>query len=210
MQSRSYELLRPLPHAIAVDVGCGTGKTVVDLAASGATAVGIDISERMIDVCRGRFADHDFRIGRAEDLPFASGSVTRYRAERLYQHVKDPLPALREAYRVLSFDGRAVIVDQDYDMWAIDSSDREVMRAIQRALSDSIANSWIGRRLASLLQETGFVDVTVEVQTLVYTELPAVEQGLAAFARTAVSAAAAATPGWRAGRNLPIFASRSV
>ncbi len=123
LRERSYELLDAGEGSMVVDVGCGTGRVVDDLAGRGIKAIGVDISEQMIAVARQRFPNRDFRLAAAESLPFEDDVLDRYRAERLYQHLKDPVRALAEARRVLAPGGRIVLVDQDYDMWAIDADD---------------------------------------------------------------------------------------
>lgn len=187
LRERSYQLLDARPGETAIDVGCGTGRVVAELMERGIKAIGVDISEQMISVARHRFPDGNFRIAAAESLPFEDGTLDRYRAERLYQHLEDPAPALVEARRVLVPGGRLVLVDQDYDMWAIDSDDEATTRALMRAQSDAIASRWIGRRYRSLLLDAGFVDVLVEVKTLIYTDYAQVARVLPSIANVGVA-----------------------
>ncbi len=170
VRERSYDLLALHQGATAIDVGCSTGRVVAELTERGITAIGLDSSEQMIGVARQRFPYHDFRLAAAESLPFEACSLHGYRAERVYQHLKDPGLALIEARRVLASGGRIVLVDQDAEMWAIDSDDEETTRALARSFSDSITNPWIGRRYHGLLLDAGFVEVAVEVRTLLYTD----------------------------------------
>ena len=140
--------------------------------------IGIDISRDMIGYAQARFPEADFQPGSAEDLPFASGSLVGYRAERIYSHVKNPRPALAEARRVLAADGRFVLVDVENDVWAIDSDDRGMTRAMVRAFADAVANPWIGRGCRGLLLNEGFADVNVEYYPVIITSFfaPLVEQ----------------------------------
>jgi ubiquinone/menaquinone biosynthesis C-methylase UbiE len=170
LRKRSYELLDAHPGATVVDVGCGKGRVVADLTERGVRALGVDISAQRIAVARRRFPTCDFRIAAAERLPCEDGTVAGYRAERVYQHLADPARALAEARRVLARGGRIVLIDQDYDMWAIDADDAAVTRVLARAYSDAITNHWIGRRYHNLLRDARFVDVAVEVRTLIYTD----------------------------------------
>jgi ubiquinone/menaquinone biosynthesis C-methylase UbiE len=188
LRERSYELLDAGEGSMVVDVGCGTGRVVDDLAGRGIKAIGVDISEQMIAVARQRFPNRDFRLAAAESLPFEDGVLDRYRAERLYQHLKDPVRALAEARRVLVPGGRIVLVDQDYDMWAIDADDEAITRALMRAQSDTITNRWMGRRYHNLLLDAGFVDVVVEVKTGIYTEYAQVGAVLPSIANAGVAA----------------------
>jgi ubiquinone/menaquinone biosynthesis C-methylase UbiE len=187
LRQYTYELLEMTPGLTAIDVGCGAGRAVAELTGMGLKVIGIDISEKMITIAKNRFPKSDFRMASAETLPLNKGSVNYYRAERLYQHLKDPKSALLEARRVLISGGKIVLSDQDYDMWAIDSDNQIITRSIIRALSDSINYRWIGRRYHSLLLNAGFMNVKVEVQTLIYTDYKQAGPGLASFAEAAAS-----------------------
>ncbi len=169
-RERSYQLLNGQPGETAVDVGCGTGRAVAELSARGIHAIGVDISQQMITSARKRFPDGDFRLAAARSLPFADHEVHLYRAERVYQYLADPTEALLEARRVLAPGGRIVLLDPDGDMWALDADNQEMTRALMRAISDTIVNRWGARRYRNLLLETGFVDVTIEVRTGIYTD----------------------------------------
>lgn len=169
-RERSYQLLNGQPGETAVDVGCGTGRAVAELRERGIHAIGVDISSQMISVAQKRFPDGDFRIASATSLPFADHSLNLYRSERVYQYLANPEEALHEARRVLAPGGRIVLLDPDADMWAIDADDQETTRILTRALSNTIAGRWIGRRYRSLLLDAGFIDVMVEVKTGIYTD----------------------------------------
>ena len=86
---RSYELLGLRAGAKVVDVGCGAGTAVRDLAsyvAPGGSAIGVDFGPLFIEAATARAAktevDVAFHVANAEELPFASESLDGYRAER--------------------------------------------------------------------------------------------------------------------------------
>jgi len=186
LRELSYSLLNIQPEDLIIDVGCGTGKAVSELSEKEATTVGVDLSEQMISVAKRRFPECNFRVAKAESLPFNDNTVNSYRAERLYQHLTEPFQALSEAHRILVTGGRIVLLDQDYDMWAIDADDMTITRAIMRAHADSIANSWMGRQYHNLLLDCGFVNVSVIIQTLVYTNYSQVAPILPGIVNVAV------------------------
>ncbi len=190
VRKRSYELLRPQPGLRVVDVGCGTGRAVAEMKELQMEATGVDVSEQMISAARRRYPEGDFRVGGAGALPFENGSLDRYRAERLYQHLDDPAAAIAEAQRVLASGGRIVLVDQDWDSAMVDSDDMETTRRLLRAFSDSIANRWMGRRLRALLLDAGFEDVAVEINTWVRTEEAPLRAFFPSAARAAVDSGA--------------------
>src|ERR671933_267721 len=61
------------PDVRLLDVGCGTGELMSAAVARGATAVGVDLSEGMLEVARSTHPGLEFRRGDAEDLPFGDG-----------------------------------------------------------------------------------------------------------------------------------------
>jgi hypothetical protein len=81
----------------------------------------------------------------------------------------EPDRAVVEARRVLAGGGRAVLVGQDWDAFVIDSDDPGRTRAIVHARADRLPNPRIARRYRNLLLDHGFVDVTVEARTFVWT-----------------------------------------
>lgn len=165
-RARSYELLDVRPGAAVADVGCGIGTVLADLVALGAEAIGIDSSEAMLREATRRAPAAQLHAADASALPLADAVLAGYRAERVYQHVANPVPALTEAMRVLQPGGRIVLVDQDWDAFVIDGDERETTRAILRGFADSVANGWAGRRNGIALASAGFVEVEVEAETV--------------------------------------------
>jgi len=159
----SYDLLRFGAGQRVADIGSGIGTVCRELADLGAEAVGVDVSEAMISAARSRHPDLDFRVAMAEALPFDDGELAGYRAERLYQHIGDPRPALAEARRSLAARGRIVLIDQDWDGLLIDADDRATTRAIRDGYTDSFRNGSIGRQYRRHLVDAGFEDVVIEI-----------------------------------------------
>lgn len=170
LRTRSYDLLRLGPGATVVDVGCGAGRAVMELAQRDARAVGVDPSEEMITVARRRWPDLDFRLGDAYALPLADGEAMGYRADKVFHEVTDSLRALDEARRVLAPGGAIVLIGQDWDTFVIDSDDPALTRTIVHARADSIPNPRAARRYRALLLDAGFAEPTVEVHTGVFTD----------------------------------------
>src|SRR5229473_5778385 len=86
-----------------LDVGCGTGEDVGELAqlvGRKGRAVGVDISESMISEARDRGMKLEFpvefKIGDACQLDFESQSFDSCRSERCLQHVENPSAAISE------------------------------------------------------------------------------------------------------------------
>jgi SAM-dependent methyltransferase len=56
-----------------LDVACGTGNAAAVAAAAGARVVGLDSSERLVQVARERVPGAEFVVGDATEMPFADG-----------------------------------------------------------------------------------------------------------------------------------------
>ncbi|MET9542986.1 methyltransferase domain-containing protein [Streptomyces sp. NPDC006553] len=169
LRALSYGLLGAEPGTAVVDVGCGAGRAVAELAERGVPAVGMDPSERMIAVARGRWPQADFRIAGAYELPLPDASVGGYRADKVFHLLAEPERALEEARRVLTPGGRIVLVGQDWDTFVVDSDDPALTRTIVHARADPLAGPRAARRYRNLLLDARFRDVTVEVHTGVFT-----------------------------------------
>lgn len=187
LRARSYELLRPVPGATVIDVGCGTGRAVAELTGRGARAVGVDLDPAMLAAARSRFPDLDLRAADAAGLPLGDGQAHGYRADKVYHVLPDPDAALAEARRVLAPGGRIVLLGQDWDTIVIDSGHPGLTRRIVHARADTVPHPRIARGYRNLLLDAGFGDVATEVHTAVFTDasaLPLVTGHAAAARRT--------------------------
>ncbi|EOD58973.1 methyltransferase domain-containing protein [Amycolatopsis vancoresmycina] len=155
---------------VVVDVGCGSGRAVGELAARGVRAVGVDADPEMIEVAAERWPAGEFHVADATALPLDDGSVTGYRADKVLHVLPEPQLAVAEARRVLAPGGRAVLTGQDWDTVVIDSDDPARTRSIVHTRADGMPHPRIARRYRNLLLDNGFTDVTVEVRALVWTD----------------------------------------
>jgi len=169
LRRRSYDLLGAAPGTSVVDVGCGAGRAVAELAGRGVRAVGADPDEQMVAVARGRWPDADLRLAEAYDLPLPDASMDGYRADKVFHILAEPERALAEARRVLAPGGRIVLVGQDWDTVVLDSDDPDLTRTIVHARADLVTDPRSVRRQRDLLLDAGFQDVEVEVHTGVFT-----------------------------------------
>jgi hypothetical protein len=129
-----------------VDVGCGGGALVRELASAGARPVGVEISEEQLAGARARDDGGGARylVGRAEALPLDDASADLVVFMRSLHHVPPQhLEAgLREARRVLRPDGAVYVAEPlaEGDFFALTSlveDEVEVRRAAQAALADA-------------------------------------------------------------------------
>ena len=93
-----------------LDVACGTGDWLYELASRGAIPSGIDISIRAVEQCRRRVPGVDVREGVAEQLPFADGSFDMVTCLGSLEHFLDQPRALHELRRVAKPDGTVLVL----------------------------------------------------------------------------------------------------
>jgi SAM-dependent methyltransferase len=97
-----------LPRRV-LEVGGGEGELAERIVRElGAELVGVDQSERMVEIQRAKGIDA--RVGDAHDLPFADGEFDVAIAAWMLYHVADVDRALAELARVLRPGGRLVAV----------------------------------------------------------------------------------------------------
>ena len=107
-----FELLAPRPGELILDVGCGTGRYVRELARRGVRAVGVDPSTAMLAVARvARTSPSDSSYVRAagEALPLRSGAFDGVIIITTLEFATDPDALLSEAVRVSRAGGRVVV-----------------------------------------------------------------------------------------------------
>jgi SAM-dependent methyltransferase len=112
---QAIELMRVPADAQVLDVGCGSGWATRLLAqyAMNGRVTGIDISDEMIRVARESsrsFANIEFQVASAEQLPFGDGEFMHaFSMESLYYYANIS-QALGEVFRVLKTGGLFVAV----------------------------------------------------------------------------------------------------
>jgi ubiquinone/menaquinone biosynthesis C-methylase UbiE len=91
----------------------------------------------------------------AEYLPWESNYFDACRADRLLQHVTDLGGALNELCRVLKLGGRLVVVDRDWGMVALDSSDEITTKVVLESCRCKYPK-WLDWQKASWLFQDGW------------------------------------------------------
>ena len=105
----------PPPERL-LDVGCGTGALAARLASAGYEVVGIDPSERMLEVMRERVPAAQTVVGSATDMPFDDGAFGLSISVATMHHIADSAAvrgALLEMVRVVRPGGRILVWDHN-------------------------------------------------------------------------------------------------
>ncbi len=162
----SYEALGIATGMRVLDVGCGTGddaRAVAEIVGPSGRCVGVDASSAMVDEARRRGGPPhvEFLLAPADALPFDDASFDAVRAERVFQHLRQPDAAARESFRVLARGGRVLLLDQDWETLVVAGAGRAATRRILNAFADRLANGWAGRNQYATLKRAGFGEVAV-------------------------------------------------
>lgn len=107
------ELIKTLVEStdVVLDVGCGEGDMLADIAGLCERAVGCDYSIEAVEIASGRYGNVDFVCCNSTNLRFAEGSFTKVILSDVAEHL---LPVqftntLREIHRILKKDGRLIL-----------------------------------------------------------------------------------------------------
>ncbi|QEC49742.1 class I SAM-dependent methyltransferase [Baekduia soli] len=161
--------LVPVAGRRMVDVGCGPGDLVRRLAAEGADAVGLEISQEQLATALARDpeATGSYVVGLAEDLPFADASVDAVLFMKSLHHVPaDAMDgALAEARRVLTADGAVLVVEPLTDGTMFElvrriDDETEVRRLAQEALGRAGAAGLVSAAVREYETRPSFADFT--------------------------------------------------
>ena len=117
LAARVLDLAAPAPSATIVDVGCGNGMYLAELARRGCVGrvLGVDLSLGMLTAARHRTSGPGalavaLANADATALPLRNGVAGLTLAPHMLYHVPEPANAVRELRRVTRPGGRVVIV----------------------------------------------------------------------------------------------------
>lgn len=160
-QAIDPQRLRLTPEAKLLDVGCGTGRHLLELSRFPGTFIGLDLAREDLRKTQYMFqltarqrpivADVDLMQGDGEQLPFDDGLFDYVLCTETLEHVPDDRAVLRELVRVLRPGGVLVIsVPDEY-------SERLLWRLSPRYSNTPGGHVRIYRRkeISRLLQEHG-------------------------------------------------------
>lgn len=177
--SHAIEARMPLAGRDVLDVGCGDGAFVRELARSGARMTGLECSVAQLELCRQAtpVTGESYISGVGQALPFPDDSfdATVLRASLHHVPAAEMLPALREARRVTRPGGELFIFEPlpretMFEMVKLVDDETEVRRLAQQAIERAVAEGVLSRRHAATL--------TAEV---IYEDLDAVRRRFVAI-----------------------------
>jgi arsenite methyltransferase len=171
------EALQAGPGDRVLDVGCGPGFYVAELASQvGPTGsvTGVDASPPTLALARRRTEDHhnvSLHLADATALPVPSGAFDAALSVQVLEYVTDLDAALAELHRALRPGGRLVLWDIDWSTVSWHSTDPARMARVLAAWDGHLADPCLPRTLAARLRAAGFTGVGAEGHTFATIEL---------------------------------------
>ena len=156
-KSLAEALLRLMPPVTVADLGAGEGSFALLLSQRAVRVIAVDTSARMIEVGREEAQRNgvkniDYRLGDMEEIPIANAEVDVVFFSQSLHHALHPDRALEEAARILTLNGRIVILD--------------LARHRFEEAREMYADEWLGfteAELESMLQKAGFHNIATSV-----------------------------------------------
>ena len=139
----------------SVDLGCGTGALMGQMADRVSEVVGVDSSPNMLKEAASRLKKlpgvFDLRLGELEHLPMGDAEVDLAIISLALHHLDKPELAVKESARVVASGGRLLVA--------------EFERHKDESLRDRFGDRWLGfsvEELIQWMQSAGFGDVRFE------------------------------------------------
>jgi ubiquinone/menaquinone biosynthesis C-methylase UbiE len=118
------KLLPNLQGKKILALGCGSGEEIELLRSKGAedkNIIGIDISEKLIQIAKETYVDVDFQAMDMEKLSFENESFDLVYSSLALHYIDDWMQVLSEVYRVIKKSGQFVFSTHHPISWAAES-----------------------------------------------------------------------------------------
>jgi ubiquinone/menaquinone biosynthesis C-methylase UbiE len=176
-KKRTFDLMGLSEGSSVLDVGCGTGEDARSMTLytrSEGRVVGIDISSTMVNEARQRSLAAavvpEFYVQDAYKQVFDDDTFDCVRADRVFQHLIDPLSALKEMVRVTRREGTIVVSEPDWSSLSFAAANLAASAVIRRYVCSAIDNCQIGRELVPLFREAGLTSLVQVTDTIVFAD----------------------------------------
>ena len=165
---RTLEVLKPNIGECILDVGCGPGLLVQDLAievGSEGQVVGIDTSASMLELAERRCANLpqvEFVEGDASSIAAVDGTYDAAACVQVLLYIENTNQVLKEIHRVLKPGGRIVIMETDWRGMVLNNRDQVLTDKMAAAWDRKVPSPNLPARLGPLLRQQGFAATSVE------------------------------------------------
>ena len=169
----SFDAVNPQRGETILDLGCGTGLLLQEIArAVGSTgqALGVDPSPDMRETAIQRCASLpqvSITDGSSDALTFENDSIDKAVSVQVFEYLDDLKGALIEMKRVLRPSGTIVVSDLHWDTLVWFSNNPARMNRMQSAWDGHFSDRCVPQKLPYLLNNLGFVDISLTPVTFV-------------------------------------------
>lgn len=148
-----------------LEVGCGVGAVlgIIGQNYPSLKLAGIDLDATQVEFAQSylqslNLGQVDLKVGNASLLPWPDHSFDYVYGIWILEHIKNPLPILQEAFRVLKPGGKIILNEVDLMTLLIypDSPDYYYLQHSFVELLNYYGNGYISRQLGFLLKKIGF------------------------------------------------------
>ena len=165
----SYEFFKEITNGNIIDLGCGNGIDVHEMAQcldSTNMITGIDHDNQMINIAKSRelTSNVNFICSEARDIPFQDSAINGIRTERVFQHLLNPQDVVKEVYRVLREGSPFVLLETDWQGFTLYTELLDIEHKIQRYLVEKKVNNGLAsRRISTYLNNQGFKNIRARI-----------------------------------------------
>lgn len=155
-------------HQQVVDIGCGSGVLCRYLS---------DIFPKMeitgIDKSRDRILQAQAHNENTDRIQYIAGEIDSLEnkfdlaiCRYVLEHLEDPLTFLNKVKSVLKPGGKFIIIDFDGFMMNFHTENKRLINFLDILVKCSGVDFYIGRKIPSLLEQSGFSNITWQIQTV--------------------------------------------
>jgi ubiquinone/menaquinone biosynthesis C-methylase UbiE len=162
IQHTLMEFVSGAQSGTLLEVGCGTGYWLAQLAGQGYQVTGLDNSLAMLCQAQDQLLHGRLILGRAESLPFRARQFDRIFCINAFHHFSNKEVFVKEAYRVLKHHGGVLISGLDphkgNDRWWIHDYFPQVIEIDRQRYPAS-------EKIREMLSQVGFINCST-IETL--------------------------------------------
>ncbi len=119
-REKFFDISTPTENDVWADIGCGPGYFTLPLAQKVKKVYAVDISEKMLDVCKTRAEDAsiyniDYIVSSAESFNLLPNSIEKALFVTVFHELDDKKEAVKEIKKILREEGRVYIIDWKYE-----------------------------------------------------------------------------------------------
>jgi len=174
LKEHSYTFFQKINSGTIIDLGCGAGNDVIELAkitGEGVKITGIDHDPVMLEEAKEQsegISNVDFILSEAYPLPFEDETISGLRTERVIQHLHNPEQVIGEVGRILKKDSPLVIIETDWSSLSFYTEFVDVQKKVNAYYTDvKINNGFAAAKLVSYLQQNNFRNIQFEIHPFV-------------------------------------------